>query len=220
MVDKEKAIKLRKQGKTYKEIAKEMGCSEVWCKKNLSSVLKEKDVEDTKLLQECLDIAKTDQGITAYQILKIVMKPEDLSKTPTELKEIKKALLKKYKSKIKSEGGVVRPQWMVPDNASASLKKLIELVNDIDIRMYEAVCEYKDCFGLDSSYDKSIMYGLSQLSYIGHSLNPGASVEALCRNYSETAAELDKRNGKANFYLPARNQSQVTMPDFSDEDFM
>ena len=37
-VDKEKAIVLRKQGLTYKEISETLGCSEVWCKVNLKSV--------------------------------------------------------------------------------------------------------------------------------------------------------------------------------------
>lgn len=37
-VDKEKAVALRKQGLTYKEISETLGCSEVWCKVNLKSV--------------------------------------------------------------------------------------------------------------------------------------------------------------------------------------
>jgi len=38
MVNKEKAIALRNEGLTYKEIAEILGCSVVWCKKNLKGV--------------------------------------------------------------------------------------------------------------------------------------------------------------------------------------
>jgi len=40
MVDKEEAIKLRKQGLTYSEISKLLNCSLDWCKKNLKNTTK------------------------------------------------------------------------------------------------------------------------------------------------------------------------------------
>lgn len=50
MVDKVKAIELRLQGKTYKEISEELDCSLVWCKKNLKDVVVSKDLSNTQLL--------------------------------------------------------------------------------------------------------------------------------------------------------------------------
>ena len=44
MVDRYTAETLRRQGKTYKEIALAVGCSEIWCKQNL------KDVPVTKVM--------------------------------------------------------------------------------------------------------------------------------------------------------------------------
>lgn len=45
MVDRVKAIVLREQGFQYSEIAKQLGCSETWCKKNLKDVIKGENLE-------------------------------------------------------------------------------------------------------------------------------------------------------------------------------
>lgn len=45
MVDKVRASALREQGFQYGEIAKMVGCSEVWCKKNLKDVVKGEKIE-------------------------------------------------------------------------------------------------------------------------------------------------------------------------------
>lgn len=42
MIDKSKAVALRLQGHTYKDIAIIVGCSEAWCKKELKGVLTNK----------------------------------------------------------------------------------------------------------------------------------------------------------------------------------
>lgn len=41
MIDKEKAVELRKSGLTYKEIAVQLNCSFAWCAKHLSGVEKD-----------------------------------------------------------------------------------------------------------------------------------------------------------------------------------
>lgn len=46
MIDKELAVKLRKQGLTYKQVADTVGCSVEWCKKNLVGVKQEYAVAD------------------------------------------------------------------------------------------------------------------------------------------------------------------------------
>lgn len=40
MVNKQEAIRLREQGMSYPKIAAQLGCSEIWCKKELSWVTK------------------------------------------------------------------------------------------------------------------------------------------------------------------------------------
>lgn len=46
MVNKNLAISLRKRGYTYPEIAAAIGCSEIWCKKNLKGIVKEVTLTD------------------------------------------------------------------------------------------------------------------------------------------------------------------------------
>ena len=218
MVDKEKAVELRKQGLTYKQIAEEIGCSEVWCKKNLASVVMDKEAEDAEILEKCLMIAKTNRGITTQQILKLAMKKEDYDMTATALKEHKKAILRKYKTKIKAAEGIVRPQWMVPEAANASFRKMLDLVNELDERMYESVLEFREEFGLDASYDKAILYGLSQMSYASYSFG-NVDIERLAHRLSSIANELEKRNS-GKFSAPKRINVPI-LPDFSkDEEFI
>lgn len=40
MVNKVEAVRLRKSGLSYAKIAAQLGCSEVWCKKELVGVVK------------------------------------------------------------------------------------------------------------------------------------------------------------------------------------
>ena len=40
MVNKQEAIRMREQGMSYAKIAAQLGCSEIWCKKELSWVTK------------------------------------------------------------------------------------------------------------------------------------------------------------------------------------
>ena len=49
MIDKTKAIELRKQGKQYAEIVEILGCSLSWCKQNLKDVIVTKDMTNKQL---------------------------------------------------------------------------------------------------------------------------------------------------------------------------
>lgn len=53
MIDKTKAITLRTEGYSYKEISNVLGCSEAWCKKELrgseKGCRKHDTVDDTKM---------------------------------------------------------------------------------------------------------------------------------------------------------------------------
>lgn len=64
MVDKIEAVKLRKQGLSYSKIAKQLGCSEAWCKKNLKGV--ERGVNDSP--------ANTEVKLKAIAILQEALK--------------------------------------------------------------------------------------------------------------------------------------------------
>jgi len=49
MIDKTKAIELRKQGKQYSDISEILGCSLSWCKQNLKDVIVTKDMTNKQL---------------------------------------------------------------------------------------------------------------------------------------------------------------------------
>ena len=55
-VNKEKAIELRKEGKTYPEIAEQLGCSVIWCSKNLKGIMITKDMSDTDLKESIKEL--------------------------------------------------------------------------------------------------------------------------------------------------------------------
>lgn len=57
MIDKELAMKLRKQGLTYKQVADTVGCSVEWCKKNLVGVKQEYTVADGQVEAKMAAIA-------------------------------------------------------------------------------------------------------------------------------------------------------------------
>lgn len=61
MVDKTKAVALRKQGLTYKEIAEHLGCSFSWCASNLNDVEKDAD-----------NVYKAREDATKQSIIKIL----------------------------------------------------------------------------------------------------------------------------------------------------
>ena len=46
MIDKQSAQKMREAGHTYKHIAQTIGCSEAWCKQNLSHIVKNTKEQD------------------------------------------------------------------------------------------------------------------------------------------------------------------------------
>lgn len=56
MVDKVKAIELRKQGKQYAEIASILGCSISWCKNNLKDVVVTKEMTNEQLYAQIKDL--------------------------------------------------------------------------------------------------------------------------------------------------------------------
>lgn len=56
MVDKQKAITLRKQGFSYAEIAEQCGCSVSWCKVNLKNVADYKEFSNRELYEAMRDL--------------------------------------------------------------------------------------------------------------------------------------------------------------------
>jgi len=56
MIDKTKAIELRKQGKQYSDISEILGCSLSWCKQNLKDVIVTKGMTNKQLYESVKEL--------------------------------------------------------------------------------------------------------------------------------------------------------------------
>lgn len=138
---KEKAIALRKDGLTYKEIviALDGAVSVDWCKKNLKGVKKERISDDC--IRELVERASMPSGITVYQANEIIFKHNRHTKLSKEtLRSIRN------KAKYASEKCLFRPAWIDPEKSIESYKSMmaytIHLLGEID----EIVRHYKDSY--------------------------------------------------------------------------
>lgn len=189
-VDKVKAEKLRISGKSYSEISKELGCSEVWCKKNLKGVVKHKKESD--IVTYLTKRAREKSGITTGDIFQKALGLNKSNSTITYKEESE--LVAQLKRKIKSNNGtIVRPHWMVPDNSIKSLNLVMSAVNMMDERLYDCVVEIIKELGLDETYIKSLSKAITQLTY-GGNLNSPINISILLKSLEDTAVELARRH--------------------------
>lgn len=194
MVDKVKAQELRLAGKTYKQIAEELDCSEAWCKKNLKGCECTKQV-DTQL-EEVIKLSLTETGITSFQLLGLMMTKEELYDDSKEGKAKKESVLKNTTRKVKAAKGIVRPTWMPSESSVEAFDDLIRIVNDLDSRLYEEIEHFRKEHNLpDYSYN-SILNAVTMTSQIGSLLRGASSTIALVDSYHDRAIELRKRNNK------------------------
>ena len=191
MVDKTKAIELREQGLTYKEISLELDCSLVWCKQNLKAV--SKNTQERKLIKSLSLKAKSHQGITTGEIQKELrtIQPNDFS---TEQKALEKKAMKRLKDNLnKEQDALVRPYWMKPTDARLSMKLVLQAVNAMDERLYEYVNKIRQELNLDESYIKSLSYVINRLTFAGSAISP-EPVENFMLRMEKIADELELRN--------------------------
>ena len=185
MVDKVKAIKLRQEGLSYKEIAKELECSEIWCKKNLKDT--QKDIKEVDLIKDLTTKALSSTGVSKYEIIKSFvnehMNEDDINTT-----------LKRYMRKIKAtEGAIIRPSWIIPEKASESFRLILEAVNNMEERLDEAARDICIDLGVPQQHSERFKRGIGTLMSTNSTLNATALV-SYCEALAETCLELDKRN--------------------------
>ena len=193
MVQKQQAIDLRKQGLSYAQIVKELGCSLGWCKLNLKEV--PKNVNEKAIIRELVKKAKSNQGLTSGEIRSVcppVLEEPIENKSQQLLQEQKQ--MRRLKTKVKAEPDtIVRPYWMKPTAAKKSLDLVLQAVNLIDERIYEEVQAIIYELDLDETYIKSLTYAITQMSFGGNMLVPN-NIRQLTESLVETANELEKRN--------------------------
>lgn len=69
MVDKVEAVRMRKQGMNYKDIANSLSCSESWCKVNLKGVFQEFSTSDDELSMKRQAITILEDALTKLRSL-------------------------------------------------------------------------------------------------------------------------------------------------------
>lgn len=69
---KDRAIQLRKEGRTYPEISQALGVSVDWCKKNLRGVTKPKPTD--ACVEEIITLGLRPQGVTEYEATGVIFK--------------------------------------------------------------------------------------------------------------------------------------------------
>jgi hypothetical protein len=195
MVDKERGIILREQGKTYQEIAETLGCSMQWCKTNLKNV--PKNTKELDLVKKCIVLAQRPEGMSTLELRYCLVEYYPEHQDEDGLTEDGLRLYKKVKNKVREkEGTVIRPVWLIPSNVDSIFKAVIQAVDNIDRRVDE---EIQDIMKLVSpeSKDRGYVYKslenqLFNLSHLGRYFSKkdiGSVISAL----EVTIVELRKR---------------------------
>lgn len=116
---REKAVELRKQGKTYKEIVQLLdgAVSLDWCKRNLKGVLKKED--NSACIAELELLASRPEGITEYEATGIIFKHFE-NATPNKVRYIKRVI--KENPKL-----LIRPDWSDAEQPTESYRSIMAL---------------------------------------------------------------------------------------------
>lgn len=190
MINKERAIELRTAGLSYADIAKELGCSEIWCKTNLKGVVK--NSAEKEAITRCAKQGCTKEAVTYGDIAQEINKTLGIYQHTN--KEGFDRAMKRFKAGIaKVPGAIVRPYWMCPTESKEVLDNIISEINDLDLRMWEGIQSIKEKYNLDESYNKSLYRAIGGLLYCNHNGQDGSLADRL--NYlGDIAEELHKRN--------------------------
>ena len=228
-VDKNKATTLKEQGKTYAEIAEELGCSVGWCKHNLKDTVKNK--EGKEMLQKYIDCSKSKQTITTGQIkrmLTVDFSEQLKSMQEDEVDDFLNAKVTMVKRKIAEAGGHVRPHWMHPEHSRQSMRRMLDLVNDFDSRLYEMLEEFKydmqDLTGEDIPFlELSAIGTLKMLSQLGTDKCGASKVASICENLTATVEHMEqlhmnqtKVSNEEKNCAKSKYKSMPSTKDFSD----
>lgn len=131
-VVRSKAVVLREAGKTYKDIALELGVSQRWVANELSGIRTTKQ----KLVDELCTRGQTKYGVSKGEIY-YDMKLHELDKqsASAEMKNVTQ------KIKYNNQEALVRPDWMFPLLAQFITKRVLRFVIETEDRFEEEANE-------------------------------------------------------------------------------
>lgn len=188
----EQGVSLRREGKTHKEIAEILGCSVIWCKKNLSNV--EQPKKEDALLDAVLEKAMSKEGTYNAEITYMVKGafPEyDDKQVEKKVDNIKKAV------KRRDSSAVIRPRWMLPDSPQECNNTMLDMADHLSRVMHQLADSYRKIYGLDATYQNGIVYELSRLSAPLNSALLPQGFEKRAAQLQEIINELVERNKDA-----------------------
>lgn len=191
-VNKQLAQQLREEGCTYKQIAQQLGCSEDWCKRNLKQVVKNN--KDEEIYNSAVSLAQTNNGITNIEIRKLIQAAHKHSYSKED-KQQEDKVFNRIKARVrKTEGCIIRPYWLQPQNAQQSFIALMQSTQLISDRIEEEVRSFINSFDLDDSYSNSIRWAIVSLTYAGSKFGSGTDAQSTIDNLERITNDLEERN--------------------------
>lgn len=215
-----KAIVLREEGKSYKDIADELGVSQRWVAKELSGT---KTLKQQKVEQLCSK-SKSKYGVSKGEIY-IALGLYDVEKEEgaTEMKNVTD------KIKRSGEENLVRPDWMFPMLAQFVTKRVLRFALETEERFDEEANELHNII-LDSCIteeDKALVPSVKRLkSTYAHIMNMlcdtsperNMKLQSWIEYIQKTAIALQERNPNDFKIVSDREFSGDTRIDLNSEE--
>lgn len=173
---KDKAIALREEGKSYREISTTLNVSIDWCKKNLKHITKGHLNND--VLDALVSLAIRPEGCS-YKELSFLLAKHGISKDKKEAY--------KRKAKAINPSCLFRPDWMSPNNPKESLDTLYSLAENLHERFHTAINEWHTLQPEQDVY--AMKWVLGTLVFISNDYLP-----SLLEHYNEIKDNLIARN--------------------------
>ena len=210
---KQKAIHLREEGMSYRNISLELDISERWCKTNLKQV----ENKLKKKFQNLYDKSKTSSGVSKTEVaqeLEIYDLPE------TKVSKSMNTAVRRIRSNNKEN--VVRPDWMLPEASMFMTNEVVRASMDIEDRCNEEAfllyCTLKANTEPEKHNDlpsvrkiKAAMLGLA-MAAVSTQKNSGSKLSSWLESLYKTANELEQRNAGVKIKVSTKTQPE----NFSD----
>ena len=192
MINKEEALNLRLEGKTYQQISEILGCSLDWCKRNLKGT-KRKDISEEDY-NNLINKGRSFDCVTKGEIIsKVNVSPSD------SYKEYNKEAVRtanRVRRKLAKEGDViVRQAWIHPARAKFSYDNMIVYINMLNDTLDEYVRShlYEVGFDNEDNYNATLAFMVMN-SQFGQRIQKNYST-AIFDSIHNTVEIIEERNG-------------------------
>ena len=192
MINKEEALNLRLEGKTYQQISEILGCSLDWCKRNLKGT-KRKDISEEDY-NNLINKGRSFDCVTKGEIIsKVNVSPSD------SYKEYNKEAVRtanRVRRKLSKEGDViVRQAWIHPARAKFSYDNMLMYINMLNDTLDEYVRShlYEVGFDNEDNYNATLAFMVMN-SQFGQRIQKNYST-AIFDSIHNTVEIIEERNG-------------------------